>query len=682
LSRGQLSSCRATKMAPSLHVKTNSEQTWLFLFIPALLYYIYSCNNPNDTYNNAPPTSSCNSNDATTCSSTSSGRTGILSSLQLSQSYRVVASSVKLAGGDVRLSEIEPFFRLASLVDNKDDENHREWSLTYPLEAVIGLQPHPLHRPTTAPSSSSPSDLSNQEGDPKHFFTSSVWVHDEELGRGYLLLSDSLHSGTVWRWEVGGGPITIGRSLYLKDSGCRSRIWADCPLPRPLPRPGGDDSTPSTPTTVRLGSAGITIQSPKDSDHFQSGSLIVVEKGEKRIVRMELDGARTPLVLQVPPLFLSDEEKEEEEATTTEQPESRTTTNASTGTTATTTRLNDPGLLLYTPFGDLIFTDRKTICTTDDDDDDDDSCGSTGGAVVIAGVYRMSEVVNIPPLSFQSSRKAHEWTHVEEDTAATMAAAASAGDGGTVNRDTEAGVGAGAGIEILYNDGLESVTGLTLGSDLNTVFIAGRKAIVTDGDGDGGGGECRRTRQYIIVKSSLDDEEEDEEDPIITKNQSHKGDKAAEQEQRKTKQRVPGLLDTKSTLFYDMTHLFSYDNDNGDNDVGPAVVVDKSGNVYATFPGGVAIIDSNAELLATIPFDAETTSTHLRNDGGEEKKENDKGDTGTAVIVPNSITFGHDGYLYITSKDALMRMRVKSLPMETPTNMIVPPKKKVHMYTA
>lgn len=32
-------------------------------------------------------------------------------------------------------------------------------------------------------------------------------------------------------------------------------------------------------------------------------------------------------------------------------------------------------------------------------------------------------------ISFQSSRTAHKWTHLEEDTAATTVAAASAGDG-------------------------------------------------------------------------------------------------------------------------------------------------------------------------------------------------------------------------------------------------------------
>merc|ERR1712150_27769 len=119
------------------------------------------------------------------------------------------------------------------------------------------------------------------------------------------------------------------------------------------------------------------------------------------------------------------------------------------------------------------------------------------------------------------------------------------------------------------------------------------------------------------------------------------------------------------TIFYDMTHLFSAYNDISD-DLGPAVAVDRSGRIYATFPGGVAIIDANGELLATIPFASETK------DG--------KGES-TGVIIPNSITFGHDGYLYVTSQDALIRMRVKSLPIDSPTNLIVPLRKKTHTHT-
>jgi len=38
-----------------------------------------------------------------------------------------------------------------------------------------------------------------------------LWKHDSELGRGYLLLSQSYKNGRMWRFVVGGGPVPIGK---------------------------------------------------------------------------------------------------------------------------------------------------------------------------------------------------------------------------------------------------------------------------------------------------------------------------------------------------------------------------------------------------------------------------------------------------------------------------------------
>ncbi len=40
-------------------------------------------------------------------------------------------------------------------------------------------------------------------------------------------LSDIWQFNRIWRWEVGGGPITIGRSLHIERNGCRSGLWVD-----------------------------------------------------------------------------------------------------------------------------------------------------------------------------------------------------------------------------------------------------------------------------------------------------------------------------------------------------------------------------------------------------------------------------------------------------------------------
>ena len=311
---------------------------------------------------------------------------------------------------DVTRSEIESFFHLSTTIGRttstpttegtttSHDDDSLEWRLAYPLEAVIGL---------TTSSSSSSSSFSRQAM-VKQRFAGSTWVHDDELGRGYLLLSDSSSSGMVWRWEVGGGPITIGRSLFLKDSGCRSGLWADCSSSSFGSSFSPNNSDPSLPNVSHwlLGSGGITVQPSRETSHFHSGRIVVAERGERRIVRMEEDGARTPLVIRVPSLFRPTSNVLEEETEGREGNE----------TTTTMVRLNDPGgVLMYTPFGDLLFTDRRTR-SFDDDDDDDDSKGTVSSVcstkTMVAGLYRLREAVNIPSIDFKSSRIAHEWDDV------------------------------------------------------------------------------------------------------------------------------------------------------------------------------------------------------------------------------------------------------------------------------
>lgn len=101
-----------------------------------------------------------------------------------------------------------------------------------------------------------------------------LWKHDSELGRGYLLVSES---NRIWRWEVGGGPIAIGTSLFLDHAGCRSKSNCD-----DIVKNGGG-----------VGSMAIDF---KDHDHANEGRLIVVERGEDRVIRLEDNGARTPLL--------------------------------------------------------------------------------------------------------------------------------------------------------------------------------------------------------------------------------------------------------------------------------------------------------------------------------------------------------------------------------------------------
>ena len=171
-----------------------------------------------------------------------------------------------------------------------------------------------------------------------------TWVEDEELGRGYLLLSTSAGNGKVFRWEAGGGPIAIGRTLHLQDSGCRSNLYQKCSV----------DGTNSP--SQHTGSGGIAV------DTFHSDSLpllLVAEYGEGRVVRLEENGARTPLIIE---------------------------------TTQQQNRLTRPFRLLVTPYGDLMVVDDAT---------------ANGKGFVLWRLSKASDVPALPSLSV--SREAHAW---------------------------------------------------------------------------------------------------------------------------------------------------------------------------------------------------------------------------------------------------------------------------------
>jgi hypothetical protein len=170
-----------------------------------------------------------------------------------------------------------------------------------------------------------------------------AWKHDEELGRGYLLLSTSHQYGKIWQWETGGGPIPIGKTLSMVNSGCRSEFHQNCSLP---------DS----------GSGGIIV----DSLH-EPPRLIVAEWGEGRISRLEENGARTPLIIQ-----LTSASGEED-------------------------RLYRPFQLLMTPFGDLLGLDSTM----------------EGGDIL----WQLPQAHKIPGLeSLGVSRKAHSWKELPAET--------------------------------------------------------------------------------------------------------------------------------------------------------------------------------------------------------------------------------------------------------------------------
>jgi len=232
------STSEVTASTPSSIASSYDGFAWLALFVPSLVYYLFI------------RASSISANGGTI-------RRGIFShgTNYMQISATVECSFPKCDG----VSELLPLSTSASSSD-----------LSQPMQEV----------------------LSNTAEQPAifHHLNHPLWVHDEELGRGFLLISD-MATNRIWRWETGGGPIPIGRTLHMERSGCRSNrtqcdLWSQSSS-------CNDDKKP------KIGSAGIAMTTTLPGTVEIEPKLIVSEIGEQRIIRIEEDGARTPLVKPV-----------------------------------------------------------------------------------------------------------------------------------------------------------------------------------------------------------------------------------------------------------------------------------------------------------------------------------------------------------------------------------------------
>lgn len=213
-----------------------------------------------------------------------------------------------------------------------------------------------------------------------------VWRHSEELGRGYLLISDKSANNRIWRWEEGGGPITIGRTLYMERSGCRSN--------KTLCEDAAYNDEP-------IGSAGMAVEVGGKLDDAGDAKLVICELGEHRIVRLENDGARTPLA---------------------------------THHMSSSRKLESPIDLIYTSFGDLLFIEQQIA-------KNDENCGSNKS--VNSKIWRIPEAARIRPITASESRQAH---FLE----------------GAPNK-----------LDLLYSK-IPSAGGLAMSSDLESVFVTSK----------------------------------------------------------------------------------------------------------------------------------------------------------------------------------------------------------------
>jgi hypothetical protein len=243
-----------------------------------------------------------------------------------------------------------------------------------------------------------------------------LWRHDSELGRGYLLISESSQRGRIWRWEVGGGPIAIGKTLHVDDAGCRSSLYKDCSRNN-----GSSSSSSSSSGTIGsaddaslVGSGAMAIdfyRNGQPSTQSSEGHLIVAEWGEGRIVRLEESGARTPLLLHVPAICKVCSVGKD--GSSTEQQ-----------STECSMRLPNIERMVLTPMGDLIVAvnyranednEDASECVVPSDDVEHEPRGRASASLV-----QLPQAVHLEPIaSLHESRKAHAWTSVQRNHSAS-----------------------------------------------------------------------------------------------------------------------------------------------------------------------------------------------------------------------------------------------------------------------
>jgi len=98
-----------------------------------------------------------------------------------------------------------------------------------------------------------------------------LWVEDAEASKRYLLFSDTL-AGRIWRWEEGGGPFTIGKSLYLSHAGCtRGNLHCE---------------------HIRESGSNALVAFPFSS-HLRD--IVVCQHGDRNVVLLRKDGSKVVL---------------------------------------------------------------------------------------------------------------------------------------------------------------------------------------------------------------------------------------------------------------------------------------------------------------------------------------------------------------------------------------------------
>jgi len=507
---------KKTYIKPPSILKNNKydEFAWFIIFLTALTYFIYTRGGNNT-------------------------RGGLLSSF--SKPYTVISSSISVGSENINENEklLKSIFYIANTQHiQQQDGGEKALTLEYNrrLEVILfsPSDTHIFHDDKECISSTN-TDSNNQQQQSAipylSHLSSTTWVHDEELGRGYLLLADVGRSGRIWRWEVGGGPITIGRSLHMERSGCRSGLWisdgndTSCPV-----NLFGDSSScvkssseASSSTSKLLGSVSLAVELTRNADRASAGqNIIVSEWGERRIVRVEHEsGARTPLVTVVPTGSQVSSERR---------------------------RVFQPNHLMYTPFGDLLFSDNFEL-----DDDATNNSTTTTIPIHVGAVYRKKEAVHIPAIPVEQSRDAHSWMSTTQD-----------------NSDDD------KSIDILFQTYSGVIEGMALGLDYSTLYV-----LVTTEDSPS-------SWMKTVYKLSLGtDEDDDDDESEGTSSGSKKGD-------------VSVLYQMSSTDCKEVSDNTSASSSTS----GSKLAVDEKGTIYMiACPTTLTLLRQNGSVVGSLALD-------------------------------------------------------------------------------
>lgn len=401
-----------------------------------------------------------------------------------------------------------------------------------------------------------------------HSVTDSLWRHDSGLGRGYLLLSDAYANGRVWRWEVGGGPIAIGKTLQLEQSGCRSNRHHTCHNESV----GSDGAAANGIGGPRLlGSGGLTTDF-LGKDHFNEGQLVVAEWGEGRIVRLEENGARTPLVITVPNLCQEGERGDDGNLTSSTHP--------------SLVRLQQPTRMIYTPRGDLLFVDHHTDCNR-------------------SGLFLLRAATKLEPLqSLSESRAAHSWTSLSTNsTTPELVPLTNVKD---VNGES-------------LQDDVQRIDGMAIASESGgsvALYLVARLE--------------KSARVMLLRRDMYEDEAGDEEE------EEEKDGSAASTECGES---------TQTAVFLDLTPYIT--NHNNEDEHHRSIALSKDLAFIAVGDAVLVVHAAEQRVLGKIEIANEKNTLSL-----------------------TSITLGEDGYLYLTTRTQLIRLRTKLGPVKNPTNLV------------